>query len=246
MGTVTDMGKRIEMKGKRFGRLLVVAEHPERNKRGLAMWEAVCDCGGKKIAIGSNLRRGITNSCGCLRREQLDEVHESLVKHGEARTGGMTPEYVAWRAMKRRCHPASRSFPDYGARGITVCERWANSYDAFLADMGRKPSPQHSLDRIDNDGNYEPGNCRWATIMEQRHNQRPPRKRGPLTDEHKAKLSKALTGRKMNFSEEAMANIRAAAAKRRGKPLTAEHRKKIGDASRRMWAKKKAMQQRKV
>ena len=91
--------------------------------------------------------------------------------HGESNRGNPTPEYAAWAAMKQRCtNRNAPPFIHYGARGISVCERWMNSFEAFLADVGRRPSPKHSIDRIDNDGDYEPGNVRWATRKEQRAN----------------------------------------------------------------------------
>ena len=94
------------------------------------------------------------------------------ITHGEALQAGRTIEYWAWASMKRRCNnPHARGYPDYGGRGIQVCERW-NRYENFLADMGRKPSPAHSLDRIDVDGNYQPSNCRWATKNQQASNTR--------------------------------------------------------------------------
>jgi hypothetical protein len=94
-----------------------------------------------------------------------------VVKHGES--SDPTPEYEAWHQMKSRClNPADKRYQQYGARGIGVCEQWIYSYGNFLAYMGRRPSPDYSLDRIDNDGNYEPGNCRWATRSEQQQNKR--------------------------------------------------------------------------
>jgi len=94
------------------------------------------------------------------------------VQHGDCREGHVSPENMAWQNMRRRCNDRSRpEWPRYGGRGIRVCERWG-TFENFLADMGRKPSPQHSLDRIDNDGDYEPGNCRWATAREQTLNSR--------------------------------------------------------------------------
>ena len=112
----------------------------------------------------ASLRGGVSLSCGCLQRE-------IATTHGESRVGAYTPEYNAWSSMRRRC--AARSgdkFRRYGARGITVCDRWRESFENFLADMGRKPTPKHSIDRVDNDGNYEPSNCRWATAKEQQRN----------------------------------------------------------------------------
>jgi hypothetical protein len=96
------------------------------------------------------------------------------VKHGAARRGRQTPEYVAWMAMKARCaNPRTRDYELYGGRGVRVCDRWLESFESFLADVGRRPSPKHSLDRHPNkDGNYEPGNVRWATMSEQNRNKR--------------------------------------------------------------------------
>jgi len=109
------------------------------------------------------LSSGHTTHCGC------KEEH----KHGDATGGRVTPEYISWRAMLRRCSdPKHERFKHYGGRGIKVCERWRESYVAFLADMGRRPSPKHSIDRIDGDGDYEPSNCRWATRSEQERNKK--------------------------------------------------------------------------
>jgi hypothetical protein len=125
------------------------------------------------IKAGSALRSGNTKSCGCLRRE-LGRAHGIASKrHGEGASGRETPEYRAWAAMLCRCrNPRHKSYADYGGRGVTVCERW-RAYENFLADMGRRPDRFHSLDRINNAGNYEPGNCRWATWEEQNTNRRP-------------------------------------------------------------------------
>jgi hypothetical protein len=137
----------------RFGKLLVV-EKAGHDKFKHIVWSCICDCGNTRLANGVKIRSGLIYSCGCHR-------------HGHARAGKTSREYAAWAAMLVRCRNVS--VPRYGGRGITVCERW-NDFPAFLKDMGTRPSPWHSLDRINNDGNYEPSNCRWATRIEQGRN----------------------------------------------------------------------------
>lgn len=146
--------------GDRFGRWTVVCDKPRRSPQGIK-WLARCDCGTEKLVKGAALRSGTSTSCGCKRVE-------STSTHGMA----YTPTWFTWSAMKHRCtNPASSSFHRYGGRGIKVCDRWLR-FDHFLADMGEKPSSEHSLDRIDNERGYEPGNCRWATREEQMNNTR--------------------------------------------------------------------------
>lgn len=140
--------------------------------KGHRRWLCRCECGGLVVVWGSNLRRGITRSCGCLRREVTGRLR---FKHGLHRT----PEHIVWAAMRYRClNPSSSSWKWYGGRGITICDRWRDDFVAFLEDVGPRPSPEHSLDRIDVDGNYEPGNVRWATPSEQQRNKR---RRGYVT-----------------------------------------------------------------
>jgi len=130
-----------------------------------------CDCGTTKVVDGFNLTYGKSSNCGC---EKKKNWHSIISRHGDGKESARAREYIAWCHIKSRCNnPNTERYPSYGGRGIKVCDRWLNSYENFLADMGRKPSAKHSIDRINVDGNYEPANCRWATDHEQRMNKRP-------------------------------------------------------------------------
>src|SRR5262245_44169457 len=154
----------VNITGQRFGRL-VALHRAGTTKNGKAVWLCRCDCGNELTADGSNLRNSNTQSCGCLQHEKVTQL--STI-HGAAKRGSLTRTYISWAQMLQRCRDTKRK--NYGERGITVCSRWS-SFENFLTDMGERP-PGLSIDRIDNDGNYQPDNCRWATPKEQRQNQR--------------------------------------------------------------------------
>lgn len=150
--------------GTRFGRLTVVGEAEPR--KSLRHFLVECDCGTQLTVWLGNLRFGTTRSCGCLHLEVV-------TKHGQSWGSKQTAEYRAWENMISRCtQPSYRDFRHYGGRGISVCQEWRHSFETFFAYMSLRPTPQHSVDRIDNDKNYEPGNVRWATKREQSLNQR--------------------------------------------------------------------------
>lgn len=166
------MSNEINLVGKTFERLTVL------RKELAGKWLCRCSCGVEKSIPGPMLRYGKAKSCGCLRRE-LGRAHGAKInlRHGEGSNGAETSEYRTWAAMLSRCNNSQHAqFMDYGGRGITVCERWdpkkGGSYENFLADMGRRPAEDFSIDREDNDEGYSPENCRWATDEQQNRNQR--------------------------------------------------------------------------
>lgn len=158
----------LDLKGRRFGRMLVL-QRAANTLAGSTTWICRCDCGVEKHVVGRSLRRSRTKSCGCLRREMSTR---QFTTHGQTLGKIHTPIYRAWRAMRNRCtNPRNANWPHYGGRGIKVCKRWGD-FENFLKDMGQRPSPSYSLDRINNDLGYNPGNCRWATRTEQSRNRR--------------------------------------------------------------------------
>jgi hypothetical protein len=153
----------IDIISQRFGRLTALRPVEKRDHK--YFWLCICDCGKKVVVQGKKLRNSHTRSCGCLKKE-------SHLVHGESRKGHETREYQTWKSMLLRCKNSSRpDFKYYGGRGIKICKRWLQ-YENFLADMGRRPGKGYSIERINNEGNYTPSNCKWATHVEQMNNTR--------------------------------------------------------------------------
>lgn len=156
-----------DLSGRRFGALTAVRyEQPKKR------WLCRCDCGEERLVVGSNLKQGKSSSCGC---QKGNTISAKKTRHGHSRgtRHRESAEYRAWAAISTRCYnPNDPATHNYAGRGITVCDRWRESFEAFLADMGERPGPEYSIDRIDNSRGYEPENCRWATKKQQARNTR--------------------------------------------------------------------------
>lgn len=153
-----------DIAGHRFGKLVAVL--PVAMTKSGAVWLFQCDCGEEKQVRLGNVRNGHTSSCGCLHRQKAKEANTT---HNMSRTA----VYKVWAAMVGRCcNPDDAGYPHYGGRGINVAQRWRESFAAFIEDMGPRPTANHSIERLDNDGNYEPGNCVWLVQKEQGQNTR--------------------------------------------------------------------------
>lgn len=184
----------LDLTGKTFARLTVLRQAPYQPGCNNAFWHCRCSCNGVEILVrGAYLVNGHTKSCGCLRREQRQThgLYKSL-------------EYNSWHQMLQRCtNPSNHKYASYAGRGITVDPRW-HDFATFYADVGPRPSPKHSLDRIDNNGNYEPGNVKWSTRLEQQNNMR-------------SNVFVEYLGQRMTLAQAARAAIRV----RRGRATTA-------------------------
>lgn len=160
--------KRFNATGMKFGRLTGVKV--AKIIGGRIYWDFLCDCGKVVMYRLDSVRHETTKSCGCYKNELW---MNTITKHGSSQS--MDSSYRSWQHMKARCYNSNDpSYKYYGERGIIVCDKWLNDYNAFDLDMGPKPTPEHTIDRINNDGNYEPGNCKWSTPLEQAQNRRKP------------------------------------------------------------------------
>lgn len=154
-----------DLTGATFGKMTVIGFH-DYSKGGLPRWLCRCECGQERAVVGSDMKRRPNMTCGCGRKKTLSAIRST---HRMCNS----TEYHSWTGLIQRCtNPNHPRYTDYGGRGITVCERWRNSFIDFLADMGKKPTPDHSIERKNNDDGYHPDNCRWATTSEQNQNTR--------------------------------------------------------------------------
>lgn len=177
------VNKPLELTGQRFGRLTVIARSDKRVSRA-HIWRCLCDCGQEISVPGPKLKFGHTLSCGCLKVEHASNLNKT---HGKAGSGRHRT-YSVWCRMKQRCsNPKTSGWANYGGRGITVCQEWQDSYEAFLRDMGEAPDGL-TIERINNDLGYYKENCRWATKKEQAENQRPRKDLKVLPDGRRVKV----------------------------------------------------------
>ena len=164
------MGKFRDLTGLKFGRWVAIKRGKNGNRKE-TRWQCLCECGNERLVKAYSLTHGDSQSCGCLQKEL---TRKKFLKHGCAAGGKLTRAYEVWLNMRNRCNnPNHPSYKNYGGRGISVCDRWSD-FKGFLEDMGEQPAGLE-IDRIENDGDYEPGNCRWATSKQQKENNRKPK-----------------------------------------------------------------------
>ncbi len=164
-----------DIAGQQFGHLTAIERVPAQR----VQWRCICECGAETVVQISHLKDGHTQSCGCFRINQI-------TTHGLSKT----PEYKVWSSMVERCHnPNDKKFKHYGGRGISVCDLWRASFAAFIADMGRRPKGRLTIERLNNDGNYEPDNCEWASFQKNNLNRRYLGRRSHVRGPYKKKVS---------------------------------------------------------
>jgi hypothetical protein len=164
----------LNITNKKFNKLTAIKFSHKEGKQNRAKWLFKCECGNEKIIDKGKVTGGYTKSCGCLMIEEQKRFVRNATTHGlSGGKKGRRPEYGIWRGIKTRCLKINNiAYKDYGGRGIKICDRWKDSFKNFWEDMGERPSKYHSIDRIDNNKDYEPSNCKWSTPLEQGRNKR--------------------------------------------------------------------------